>query len=145
VRGYGFLGLLTTVVVLGTFLFFLHSQGWVWGQAQAPTARVGLEATTIVFLGIVLMQVGNAFACRTARISAFRIGLLSNRFLLWGIVFELLFAAALMYVPFLQPLFGTAPVDVRWWLLLFVWVPVIFLAEEVRKGVVRRQRRKRKP
>ena len=34
--------------------------------------------------------------------------MLSNPLLLWGIAFELAFAAALIYLPPLQPIFGTA-------------------------------------
>jgi magnesium-transporting ATPase (P-type) len=138
-RGYGFLGGMATVVVLSAFFLFLSSHGWSWGQPRAPSHRVGLEATTIVFLGIVLMQVGNAFACRTERVSVFRIGLLGNRLLLWGIAFELAFAALLISVPALQDLFGTAPVGAGWWLGLAAFIPVIFLAEEARKAVVRRR------
>ena len=87
------------------------------------------------------MQVGNAFACRTERVSVFRIGIFGNRFLLWGIAFELAFAAALIYIPFLQSLFKTGPVDAVWWVYLIAFVPVIFLAEEGRKAIVRRRAR----
>jgi magnesium-transporting ATPase (P-type) len=139
VRGYGFLGLMTSAVVMIAFFAFLTSAGWHWGESEAPTALAGAQATTIVFLGIVLMQVGNAFACRTERVSVFKIGLLSNRFLLVGIVFELLFAAALIYVPFLQSVFGTASIPGYWWWFLIAFVPVIFLAEEGRKAIVRRR------
>jgi Ca2+-transporting ATPase len=138
VRGYAFLGGMTTVVVLSAFFLFLFSTGWSWGQTAAPTPQAQLQATTIVFLGIVLMQVGNAFACRTEHVSTFRIGLLSNRLLLWGIAFELVFAAALIYLPFLQPVFRTAAVDAKWWLYLLAFVPLIFLAEEARKAIARR-------
>ena len=117
-RGYAFLGGLSAAVALGAFFLLLGSQGWEWGQTAAPTVRSGAEATTVVFLSIVILQVGNAFACRTQRTSALRLGLLSNRFLLWGIAFELLLAAALIYLPFLQPLFGTAPLAWYWWVLL---------------------------
>jgi magnesium-transporting ATPase (P-type) len=139
-RGYGFLGLMTAAVVLGTFFLLLASNGWTWGEPDAPTEKVGDQATTVVFLGIVVMQVGNAFACRAERTSAFALGLFSNRFLLWAILFELLFAAALMYVPFLQPLFGTTSLGVEWWFLLAGFVPAIFLAEESRKLIARRWR-----
>jgi len=139
VRGYGFLGGMAATVVMSAFFLFLTSQGWSWGQSTAPTQHVELQATTIVFLGIVLMQVGNAFACRTERVSVFRIGLFSNRFLLWGIAFELVFAAALIYVPLLQPIFGTAAVGADWWLYLVAFVPVIFVAEEARKAIIRRR------
>ncbi len=138
VRGYGFLGLMTAAIVLGVFFLFLTSNGWTWGESDAPTHAVGDQGTTVVFLGIVVMQVGNAFACRAERTSAFAVGLFSNRFLLWAIVFELLFAAALIYVPFLRPIFGTEPLELKWWPLLAAFVPALFLAEEARKLVVRR-------
>jgi magnesium-transporting ATPase (P-type) len=141
VRGYGFLGLLTSAVVMAAFFLFLTSAGWHWGEAQAPTPAIGDQATTIVFLGIVLLQVGNAFACRTERASAFSIGLLSNRFLLLGIAFEVVFAAVIIYATPLQPIFGTGPLDARWWVFLLVFVPVIFGLEEGRKALVRRRQR----
>lgn len=85
------------------------------------------------------MQVANAFARRTERVSAFSGGLFSNRFLLWGIAFEIVFAAALIYVPFLQRVFGTASIGLRWWVFLLAFVPVVFAAEEGRKALVRRR------
>jgi sodium/potassium-transporting ATPase subunit alpha len=71
-------------VVLSAFFLNLSSTGWSWGESAAPTKQAHREATTIVFLGIVVMQVGNAFACRTERVSVFRIGIFGNRFLLWA-------------------------------------------------------------
>ena len=53
-------------------------------------------------------QVGTAFAARTDQVSLFSVGLTSNRMLLWGIAFELLFTAAVIYAPPLQDVFGTA-------------------------------------
>ena len=50
-----------------------------------------------------------------------------------------MFAAALIYLPFLQPLFGTAAVQPTWWLYLLAFVPVIFLADETRKAIARRK------
>jgi P-type Ca2+ transporter type 2C len=138
-RGYVFLGLISSAVVTGAFFLLLTAHGWHWGQNAAPSVSIGNAATTVVFLGIVLLQVGNAFACRTERVSALRIGLFSNRFLLWGIAFELAFAAALMYVPAFQGLFGTTSLPALWWGALLAFAPVIFLAEEGRKALVRRR------
>jgi P-type Ca2+ transporter type 2C len=137
-RGYGFLGLLSTVVVMFGFFGLLLSAGWSWGQSAAPSALVGAQATTVVFLGIVIMQVANALACRTERASVFGLGLFSNRLLLFGIAFELLLAAALIYTPFLQPVFDTAPLGATWWVVLATVSPLILLAEEARKRYVRR-------
>jgi FtsH-binding integral membrane protein len=71
--------------------------------------------------------------------STWRGGLLSNRFLLWGVVCELLFAAALIYIAPFQALFGTAAIDPRWWLVLAALICPVFLAEETRKLLLRRR------
>ena len=68
-----------------------------------------LRATTMTFAGIVACQVGTAVAARTERASLRSVGLFTNPMLLWGIAFELVFAAALIYVPPLQDVFGTRP------------------------------------
>jgi magnesium-transporting ATPase (P-type) len=145
VRGYGFLGLLTTAAVLGAFFLFLQAHGWQWQTRTELSPQVAAAATTVTFLGIVVMQVGNAFACRAERASAFSLGLFSNRLLLWGIGFELLFAAGLIYLPFLQPLFGTAPIHAAWWAALFLCIIPVFLMEEARKWIVRRRERTAEP
>ena len=82
------------------------------------------------------MQIANIFSCRSERLSAFRIGLLSNKLILVGILFEILFTLGLMYVPFLQGVFTTTPLGVHDWLLLFAMMIVIFLMEEMRKKLV---------
>jgi hypothetical protein len=38
----------------------------------------------------------------------------------------------------MRPIFGTASLELKWWLLLAAFVPVVFLAEEGRKLVMRR-------
>jgi magnesium-transporting ATPase (P-type) len=87
-------------------------------------------------------QVGAGLAFRTNRDSVFRIGLLSNRFLLAGIAFELALLIALVYVPAFQGIFHTQAYDPRAWLLLVIWPVFVFGAEEARKAVVRRRIRR---
>jgi magnesium-transporting ATPase (P-type) len=60
------------------------------------------------FLAIVACQIGTAVAARTQTASLRQVGLFTNPLLLWGIVFEIGFAAAVVLVPFLRPVFGTA-------------------------------------
>ncbi|HAA04093.1 MAG TPA: ATPase [Syntrophobacteraceae bacterium] len=145
-RGYFYLGLLSSVGVMFGYFWQLSRRGWHWGiTGSNPLFATGSlyqrEAATMVFLGIVIMQVANVFACRTQRASVFSIGFFSNRLVFAGILFELAFAAALIYVPFLQDLFGTAPIGWENWLILAVFIPFIFFAEEGRKALVRRSRR----
>ncbi|MDW8339775.1 MAG: cation-translocating P-type ATPase C-terminal domain-containing protein, partial [Thermoleophilia bacterium] len=84
-------------------------------------------------------------AMRTEERSVFSIGLGSNRFLLVGIAFEVALAVALVYVPGLNTLFHQAPIPAWWWLALVVWAPIVFVAEEARKAIVRRRRPRGSP
>jgi magnesium-transporting ATPase (P-type) len=104
-------GGVSALLTTGAFLFVLLHAGWRPGDATgsgSPMHHTYLEATTITFVAIVLCQIGTAFAARVETESIRSVGIWSNRLLLWGITFELAFAASLAYLPPLQAAFGTA-------------------------------------
>jgi Ca2+-transporting ATPase len=140
-RVFGFVGLLVSVAGLVSFFASYLLAGWRPGTALPAAGDVYIQATAMTYGGIVMGQVGAGLAFRTNRDSVFRIGLLSNRFLLAGIAFELALLLALVYIPALQALFHMRPYDPRAWLLLIVWPVFVFGAEEARKAVMRRLRR----
>jgi magnesium-transporting ATPase (P-type) len=110
-RAWLLLGGVSAVLVMGGYLYTLWRAGWHPGDptgAGTPLHHAYLQATTVTFAGIVACQIGTAFAARTDRASLFAIGIFSNRFLMWGIAFELVFTAAVIYAPPLQDIFGTA-------------------------------------
>jgi calcium-translocating P-type ATPase len=106
-RAWLVLGMVSALLVLAGFFWVLLRAGWSPGDDVSD----GLHdrATSMTFLGIVACQVGAGFACRTEHAPLRSLGLTSNPLLLWGIAFELVFAAALVWFPPLQPVFGTAP------------------------------------
>jgi calcium-translocating P-type ATPase len=141
-RAWLWLGLLEAALVCAGFFFVLLDAGWSPGDdvgAGSALHPAYLAATTMTFAGITACQVGTALACRTTRASLLSIGVFSNRLLLWGIAFELLFAGALVYVPFLQELFGTAALGPQELVLLAVFPIVVWGSDELRKAVVRRR------
>jgi magnesium-transporting ATPase (P-type) len=86
---------------------------------------------------IVAAQVGAVFGCRTDRTSVFRVGLLSNRLVLLGVPVEVGLLLLLVSVPLLQRVFGTAPIGVPEGLVLLLWPPLVLLADEGRKALLR--------
>ena len=54
-----------------------------------------------------------------------------------GVVITFILQIAVTYVPFLQSIFNTAPLDPGEWAFAFLWAPVIFLADEARKAWLR--------
>ncbi len=93
----------------------------------------------MTFAGITACQVGTAFAARTSRASLREIGVLSNPLLLWGILFELAFAAALVYLPPLQDLFSTAPLGAPELAILATFPFLVWGSDELRRWWVRRR------
>jgi magnesium-transporting ATPase (P-type) len=91
--------------------------------------------------GIIAAAAGNAMALRTDRESIFRVGLFTNRLLLLGLASVAVILLALSYAPFLQGIFGTAPLTGTDLLVLLIFPPIMLLAEELRKAWGRRQRR----
>jgi calcium-translocating P-type ATPase len=146
VRAWGFLGLIEAVLVMAGFFYVLLSAGWSPGDPVASGSALHgayLTATTMTFAGIVACQVGTALAARTERASLRSVGFFTNPLLLWGILAELLFAAALIYLPPLQDVFGTAalgPVELA---ILAVFPVVVWGADELRRARLRRRSRAR--
>ena len=74
------------------FFYVLLDAGWHPGApvgSGTPLHHAYLQATTMTFLGMVMGQIGTAFAARTEHASLRSVGVFSNRLLLWGIAFEL--------------------------------------------------------
>ncbi len=141
-RAWLLLGTVSAVLVMAAYLLTLRRAGWHLGDPTGPGSPLHhayLQATTITFAAIVACQVGTAFAARTDRASLFTVGLSSNPLLLWGIAFELLFTAAVIYLPWLQDLFGTASLQPGQLTVLVPFPFVVWGADEL----VRLARRRR--
>jgi potassium/sodium efflux P-type ATPase len=141
-RAYGFLGLIQSVGTIGAFFFMYWTSGY-WGQwIDLPSTGVLYRsATAMALAAVVTTQIGNLFAHRTDRASFFRTPLFTNPLIWFGIISELVILCLFIYTPFLQPIFGTAVFPVENWLFLFALSPVLLLADEVRKALLRRKER----
>jgi magnesium-transporting ATPase (P-type) len=140
-RAWLFVGGIEALLVMGGFFFVLLRVGWSPGDpvgAGDALHDAYLLATTMTFAGIVACQVGTAVAARTERSSLRSIGVFSNRLLLWGIALELVFAAAVIYVPAFQPVFHTAPLGPVELALLAPFPLLVWGADELRRALRRR-------
>ena len=139
-RAWGFLGVISAALVLAGFFIVLHDGGWHFHAATgvgAPLHHVYQQATTVAWLGIVACQVGTAFAARTDRVSLWSIGVTTNRLLLGAIAVELVFAAALIYLPFLHHIFGTAALSPAQLAVVTPFPFIVWGADEARRWIQR--------
>ena len=117
-------GLLMAAVCLGL-------QAW-------SIERSGTHWQTMVFTVLCLSQLGHALAIRSERDSLFRLGLASNPLLLFAVLGTLALQLATIYVPALNTIFKTEPLEAPELLLCLLLSALVFLAVEVEKFLMRR-------
>ena len=141
-KAFFWYGMLASVFSIFSYFFVNLLNGWPSVPLAGEGSPVYVKATTMTLAAIVFCQVGAVFNCRTERQSVFRVGLFSNRQVNFGIVFELFLILALIFLPPLQFVFQTRPIDWSDLLLLCAWPPLILLIEETRKALARKMSRK---
>ena len=138
-RGYIFLGLIEAALVMSGYFWILYRGGWTLGQSLPFTDPLYLQATTMVFAGIVMAQIGTLLACQTTRSSSITVGLFKNRWIIWGILFETIILLSIVYLPPLQPIFNTTGLGLMEWAYLITFIPIMFGADELRKYYLRKR------
>ncbi|MBT9169007.1 MAG: Calcium-transporting ATPase 1 [Syntrophomonadaceae bacterium] len=125
-KGRGFFiiifGLLIGISVL-LFQMFAFSEGMPW--------------QTMVFIALVFGRMAVVMSVRSEEDSIFRIGFFSNRPLLGAIILTVALQMAVVYVPFLNPVFNTHPLKLNELLLTLALSSVVFFAIEVEKLIRR--------
>lgn len=140
-RAWGILGAASALLVTSGFLGVLWAAGWRPGDPTGAGSALHedyLTATTMAFAGIVACQIGTAMAARTDRVSLLSIGVLSNRLLLAGILFEVALAAAVIYLPTAQDLLGTRPLGLAEVAFLATFPVVVWGVDEAYRALRRR-------
>lgn len=131
-------GLLGSIASVSSYFFVNVMNGWPKVPLAGEGDPVYIKATAMALAAIVFAQIGMVFNCRTEKQSVFKVGLLANRHVNFGIVFEIFVIAALVYVPIFQSVFHTTGLSIRDWLLLCIWPVLVLFLEEVRKAWLRR-------
>jgi cation-transporting P-type ATPase F len=106
--------------------------GFEWAQ------RLGMsvEASRTVALNtIVVVEVGYLFACRSLRLSLWSLGVFSNPGMWVGAGLMLLMQLGMTYIPFMNTLFHTAPIDWWWWFAMTGIGVAMFILAELRKAL----------
>ncbi len=107
-----------------------------WAQALGLSDEAG---RTIAINTIVMVEVGYLFACRSLRLPIWQLGYFTNKGVWLGAAAMLLAQLAMTYVPFMNTLFHTAPIDWWWWGVISGAGVVVFVLAEVKKAFGRRR------
>jgi P-type Ca2+ transporter type 2C len=132
-RSFLWLGLLEAVLCFGAFLFINNLLDAPYLQSlhdvvfsQIPHSEQNVLAITVYYAGVVMAQVGNAFACRTERNRGRYLGWLSNPTLIRGVIIDIAILLGLIYIAPLANLFGNVPIPAILWVGLAFFPVVIY-------------------
>ncbi len=105
--------------------------------------QIGLEAgeahgRTMAFATLSISELLRAYTSRSERYSLLSIGVFSNRWMQWAVLSSLVVLMAIIYVPFLDPIFGTTFLTGEDWLVMLPLILIPSVAAEMNKWVLRK-------
>jgi magnesium-transporting ATPase (P-type) len=113
-RVFGILGPMEAAIEMAAFVAVLTAGGWLLGDQSIDSGLLA-AASGAAFATVVLSQLGNAFACRSTTLPAWRLGWMTNPLLLWAIAAELLLLGMFLFAPPVASLLGQgAPSPLGW-------------------------------
>lgn len=86
-----------------------------------------LKARTIIFTSLITAELLRAFSSRSQKYTLFKIGFFSNMTMVYAVLVSFALLLAVVYVPFLQPIFHTTNLSLFDWsvILGFAIIPLI--------------------
>jgi len=138
VLGAFFLGLiwhLDTVMPSGAnaFLYILQHD---WKGVDVQTAE------TMAFVTLSLCELFRAYTVRSERVSIFKLGIFSNKYMQYAVGLSILLLMLVVNVPFLQPIFNTHSLALQEWMIVLGLAILPAIAEEFTKMYLRARDRK---
>jgi magnesium-transporting ATPase (P-type) len=142
-RAFGFLGPIEAVASLALAVPITAAIWFGWRPWAALLENEVGTLSAIVFASIVLMQIANAYECRSNPASLFSIGPFSNRLLNYAVGIEAMALLGFVYLPGLYHALGGKPLTAAQWVLPLLTPFLLVGAEEARKAIVRSRTRAR--
>ncbi len=128
-------GMWQHIVWVGLFVGGLSIMSQAWAIAR------GAEYwQTIVFTVLTISQLFHSLAVRSERSSLLSIGVTSNLPMLGAVLLSVGLQLAVIYVPFLNPIFKTQPLPLFDLAVCFALASLVLFAVEIEKALVRRGR-----
>jgi len=94
-----------------------------------------LIARTFAFATLISAELIRAYSCRSERYSLIKLGIFSNKILVWASMISFLLMLAVIYIPFLQPIFETYALSGNDWLAVASLCAIPLLAGEIYKPI----------
>lgn len=116
--------------------FLVDSFNTTWTYTERKELqRIGQSS---YFIAVLVTQVADVLICKTRRISLLKQGM-RNWVLNFGILFELILGAIIVYVPLANYILQTEPISWVYWLPGIPFSFIIIFGDELRKYLIRKK------
>lgn len=124
-----------TGAVLTAYIWAINK----YSGSMANITKEGLYmARTIAFTTLISAELIRAYSSRSERFSIVKLGIFSNKIMVWASILSFVLLLAVLYIPILQPIFKTYALNGHDWLIVISFCLAPFLAGEFYKPIVRR-------
>ncbi|MBL7159397.1 cation-translocating P-type ATPase [Candidatus Microgenomates bacterium] len=121
----------TVAITAATLTAFIIGLRWFPDNLAA--------AQTMVFATLSISELFRAYTSRSDRHSLWTIGVFSNKWMQWAVLASLIIVLAIIYLPFLDPVFNTTFLGLREWLVIAPLILVPAAAAEASKFLRRQE------
>jgi P-type Ca2+ transporter type 2C len=127
-----------TAAVLGAFQIALAA-----GKALGLSPEeIETHGRTVAFATLVVAELLRAYTARSERYSLFALGVFTNKYMQYAVALSLVILLAIIYVPFLDPIFNTTFLTISDWSYILPLALLPAVADEVTKFLLRRASRR---
>jgi magnesium-transporting ATPase (P-type) len=137
-RAFGVLGLTEALIEMAAFLASMVAAGWR-PHMKFPEGAAFLAASGAAFSAVVIGQMANAFACRSATRWPGAIGWTTNRPLLYAVIAELMLLLLFLFVGPLSSILGQNPPAGAGAAAAMFAFPAVLLVDAIHKYLRRRK------
>ncbi|MBU3159015.1 calcium-translocating P-type ATPase, PMCA-type [Clostridium frigoris] len=115
-------GLTEKIVIRGCLIGVCTILSFIGGKYYG----MSIEACRTLALGtLVLSQLIHVFECRSEKHSLFEINPFTNMYLLFAVSISVIMLLSIVYIPFLQSVFHTVPLNLGQWLIILFFSSII--------------------
>jgi magnesium-transporting ATPase (P-type) len=132
VRAFGILGPVEALIEILAFLATMAAVGWRPGM-PFPAGGAFLAASGAAFSAVVIGQMANAFACRSATRWPGAVGWTRNRLLVYAVITEFMLLLFFLLVPPVAAVLGHSPPTTAGVVVAILAFPAVLLADSLHK------------
>jgi Ca2+-transporting ATPase len=111
------------------------------GLRMDPSNRA--LAQTMAFVTLSASELVRAYTARSERVSIFKLGVFSNKYMQYAVLLSMALLLAVVYIPFLQPIFKTVPLGTTEWSVVLPLLLIPSIAAEITKVFINLFERRR--